>query len=73
VRPEYLETIENMNLDKEISNQAAFDDLFSDMEVVDKSWIYSQYDSMVQTNTIKGPGSLMVLQLESKRLEKLYL
>jgi phosphoribosylformylglycinamidine synthase len=30
----------------------------SDIEVVDKSWIYSQYDSMVQTNTIKGPGSL---------------
>ncbi|MFA7084989.1 MAG: AIR synthase related protein, partial [Arcobacteraceae bacterium] len=31
---------------------------FCDMEVVDKSWVYSQYDSMVQTNTIKGPGSL---------------
>ena len=57
-KPTYLEDIENINLDKEISNQAAFDDLFSDMEVVDKSWVYSQYDSMVQTNTIKGPGSL---------------
>ncbi|MFY9094256.1 AIR synthase related protein, partial [Aliarcobacter butzleri] len=39
-------------------NQVVFDELFSDMEVVDKSWVYSQYDSMVQTNTIKGPGSL---------------
>jgi phosphoribosylformylglycinamidine synthase len=28
------------------------------MEVVDKSWVYNQYDSMVQTNTVKGPGSL---------------
>lgn len=28
------------------------------MEVVDKAWIYEQYDSMVQTNTIKAPGSL---------------
>ena len=56
--PEYLKTISNVNMDKQISNQIAFDDLFSDMEVVDKSWIYSQFDSMVQTNTIKGPGSL---------------
>ena len=57
-KPKYLDGIENITLDKEISNQTAFDDLFSDMEVVDKSWVYSQYDSMVQTNTIKGPGSL---------------
>ena len=56
--PEYLKTVANVTMDKEISNQIAFDELFSDMEVVDKSWIYSQFDSMVQTNTIKGPGSL---------------
>ena len=56
--PEYLKTISNVNMDKQISNQIAFDELFCDMEVVDKSWIYSQFDSMVQTNTIKGPGSL---------------
>ncbi|MBU3015685.1 phosphoribosylformylglycinamidine synthase subunit PurL [Poseidonibacter lekithochrous] len=57
-KPAYLDGLEDIKLDKEISNQAAFDDLFSDMEVVDKSWVYNQYDSMVQTNTIKGPGSL---------------
>jgi phosphoribosylformylglycinamidine synthase len=57
-KPAYLEDIENIKLDKEFSNQIVFDELFSDMEVVDKSWVYSQYDSMVQTNTIKGPGSL---------------
>lgn len=56
--PEYLKEIANITLDKKISNQEAFDMMFSDMEVVDKSWVYSQYDSMVQTNTIKGPGSL---------------
>ncbi|WP_418179845.1 phosphoribosylformylglycinamidine synthase subunit PurL [Aliarcobacter lanthieri] len=56
--PEYLKNIANVSLDKQISNQIAFDELFSDMEVVDKSWIYSQFDSMVQTNTIKRPGSL---------------
>jgi phosphoribosylformylglycinamidine (FGAM) synthase-like enzyme len=27
------------------------------MEVVDKHWLYEQYDSMVQTNTVKGPGT----------------
>ncbi len=56
--PEYLKTIANITMDKEISNQIAYDELISDMEVVDKSWIYTQFDSMVQTNTIKGPGSL---------------
>ncbi|MDY0327662.1 MAG: phosphoribosylformylglycinamidine synthase subunit PurL [Arcobacteraceae bacterium] len=57
-KPVYLETIENVTMDKNISNQEAYDALMSDIEVVDKSWIYTQFDSMVQTNTIKGPGSL---------------
>ena len=57
-KPEYLKTIKDITLDKEISNQEVFDKLFSDMEVVDKSWVYNQYDSMVQTNTVKGPGTL---------------
>ncbi|MGB6329056.1 MAG: phosphoribosylformylglycinamidine synthase subunit PurL [Halarcobacter sp.] len=57
-KPEYLNDIENVDMNKEFSNQIVFDNLFSDMEVVDKSWVYNQYDSMVQTNTIKGPGSL---------------
>ncbi len=56
--PEYLKTIKDIKLDKNISNQEAFDALWSDMEVVDKSWVYNQYDSMVQTNTVKGPGQL---------------
>ncbi len=56
--PAYLKDIANITLDKNISNQDAFDSMFSDMEVVDKSWVYSQYDSMVQTNTIEGPGTL---------------
>ncbi|PPK60140.1 phosphoribosylformylglycinamidine synthase [Malaciobacter marinus] len=56
--PEYLKDIKNILLDKNISNQEAFDAMFSDMEVVDKSWVYNQYDSMVQTNTVKGPGKL---------------
>jgi len=57
-KPAYLNGIEDFVMDKKISSQDAFDSMFSDMEVVDKSWVYNQYDSMVQTNTIKGPGTL---------------
>ncbi|RXJ54576.1 phosphoribosylformylglycinamidine synthase subunit PurL [Candidatus Marinarcus aquaticus] len=56
--PVYLKDIANITLDKKITNQEAFDAMFADMEVVDKSWVYNQYDSMVQTNTVKGPGTL---------------
>ncbi|MCJ8326553.1 MAG: phosphoribosylformylglycinamidine synthase subunit PurL [Campylobacterales bacterium] len=57
-KPKYLNEIGNIVLDQNISNQKAFEDMFSDMEIVDKSWVYKQYDSMVQTNTLKGPGTL---------------
>jgi len=57
-KPEYLSDIENIDMSKEISPQEAFEALISDMEVVDKSYVYNQYDSMVQTNTVKGPGKL---------------
>jgi phosphoribosylformylglycinamidine synthase len=57
-KPAYLETIKDIALDKNISNQEAFDAMFGDIEVVDKAFIYDQYDSMVQTNTVKGPGKL---------------
>jgi phosphoribosylformylglycinamidine synthase len=57
-KPKYLETIEDVKFDKELADQTIFDKMWSSIEVVDKSWIYDQYDSMVQTNTIKGPGKL---------------
>lgn len=59
-KPKYLEKIKDTTVNdfEKISNDKAFDKLFSSMEVVDKSWVYEQYDSMVQTNTTKGPGSL---------------
>ena len=56
--PEYLKTIKDIKMDREISSTEAFDILWKSLEVVDKSFIYNQYDSMVQTNTIKGPGTL---------------
>ena len=59
-RPAYLDEISGKNIDsyKRVDNQTAFEKLIASMEVVDKAWIYEQYDSMVQTNTTKAPGSL---------------
>ncbi len=59
-RPKYLDEIKDKGIDdfERVENQQAFEQLMSSMEVVDKAWIYEQYDSMVQTNTTKAPGSL---------------
>ncbi|KIM03943.1 MAG: phosphoribosylformylglycinamidine synthase [Sulfurovum sp. AS07-7] len=59
-RPAYLDDVNKKTINdyNTVSNQEAFEKLFSSLEVVDKAWIYNQYDSMVQTNTIKAPGSL---------------
>ncbi|MEA1913751.1 MAG: phosphoribosylformylglycinamidine synthase subunit PurL [Campylobacterota bacterium] len=57
-KPAYLETIEDIDMDADVPLQDAFETMFSDMEIVDKSFVYDQYDSMVQTNTVKGPGKL---------------
>ncbi len=59
-KPKYLEYIKETSIDTvpHIDNQEAFEKLISSLEVVDKSWVYTQYDSMVQTNTVKHPGTL---------------
>ncbi|MBL0707956.1 MAG: phosphoribosylformylglycinamidine synthase subunit PurL [Sulfurimonas sp.] len=59
-RPSYLDALASVSINdfKKVSNQEAFETLVKSMEVVDKSWIYTQYDSMVQTNTIKNGGML---------------
>ena len=59
-KPKYLETIKDITIESftKVDDEEAFDRLFSALEVVDKNWIYEQYDSMVQTNTTKHPGSL---------------
>ena len=58
--PKYLSEIKNVKLSdfEAVDNQAAFEKLIASMEVVDKGWIYQQYDSMVQTNTVKKGGEL---------------
>ncbi len=59
-RPAYLDTIAGISIDQfeTPSNQEAFEKMIAAMEVVDKSWVYTQYDSMVQTNTVKKGGML---------------
>ena len=57
-RPAYLDGLKPIDLGEfdDLSSQDIFESLWSDAEIVDKSFIYDQYDSMVQTNTVKGPG-----------------
>ncbi|WP_415396575.1 phosphoribosylformylglycinamidine synthase subunit PurL [Sulfurimonas sp. CS5] len=59
-KPAYLDELHSVTINDfdKVSNQDAFETLTKSMEVVDKSWIYTQYDSMVQTNTIKNGGML---------------
>ncbi len=59
-RPEYLDALAETTLEDfpKVDNQTAFETLIASLEVVDKAWVYNQYDSMVQTNTAKHPGSL---------------
>ncbi len=58
-KPAYLDEIKEIKADiSSLNVNEVFDKLAASPEVVDKSWIYKQYDSMVQTNTIKAPGSL---------------
>ena len=58
--PAYLDGIKETTIDdfEKVGNQEAFEKLIASMEVVDKSWVYEQYDSMVQTNTVKKGGQL---------------
>ena len=59
-RPAYLDVVNQKSLADfaKVANQKAFEKLLASLEIVDKAWVYDQYDSMVQTNTIKRPGSL---------------
>lgn len=61
-RPAYLDKIASENLcgcgPSKVSNSEAFDKIFADPEILNKSFIYDQYDANIGTNTIKKPGFL---------------
>jgi len=71
-KPIYLKDLGCVTINnfEKVSNQEAFEILTKSMEVVDKSWIYTQYDSMVQTNTIKKGGMLDASVIRVKENKK---
>jgi phosphoribosylformylglycinamidine synthase len=67
-RPQYLDEVNAKTVESypAVHDQVAYEKLFSSLEVVDKAWVYNQYDSMVQTNTTKAPGSLVASSIRVK-------
>lgn len=57
-RPNYLDEIKNIKTHFSIPKKEAFLKLFSDENVVDKGYIYTQFDSTVGTNSVKKSGYL---------------
>lgn len=58
--PEYLIKTRKFKKESlpEVKNiEEAFEKIFSSPNIASKKWVYEQYDSMVRTNTIVGPGS----------------
>lgn len=58
VKPKYLEEIQNYQFKLKIPAQEAFEKLLANENVSDKAYIYEQFDSSVQTNTLKSDGAL---------------
>lgn len=59
-KPSYLEKKHKFEINDLIepeSNCETFLKVFSSPNIVSKRWVFEQYDSMVRTNTIVGPGS----------------
>ncbi|EAJ5673126.1 phosphoribosylformylglycinamidine synthase subunit PurL [Campylobacter lari] len=57
-KPKYLDEIKNYQFKLNISTQEAFEKLLADENVSNKAYIYEQFDSSVQTNTLKSNGAL---------------
>lgn len=57
--PKYIHELRKFNfcpLPEPLSIEESFKKIFSSPNIVSKKWVYEQYDSMVRTNTIVGPG-----------------
>lgn len=67
-KPQYLENIKKIDFSnlKNIDNNTAFDMLLKDPHILNKSFIYDQYDANVGTNCIKKPGFLGAAALRVK-------
>lgn len=56
--PKYLDEVENLdeNILEKMDSKNLFMTLLKSPDIADKAWIYEQYDSRVQVNTIVGSG-----------------
>ncbi|EAJ1253815.1 phosphoribosylformylglycinamidine synthase subunit PurL [Campylobacter lari] len=57
-KPKYLDEIKSYQFKLNIPTQEAFEKLLADENVSNKAYIYEQFDSSVQTNTLKSDGAL---------------
>ncbi|HEG2581095.1 TPA: phosphoribosylformylglycinamidine synthase subunit PurL [Campylobacter lari] len=57
-KPKYLDGMKNYQFKLNIPTQEAFEKLLADENVSNKAYIYEQFDSSVQTNTLKSNGAL---------------
>jgi len=58
-KPAYLDEVQNYNLDEFDHPENHSETLLSVLaspNIASKRWVFEQYDSMVRTNTISGPG-----------------
>ncbi|MGK9368801.1 phosphoribosylformylglycinamidine synthase subunit PurL [Melioribacter sp. Ez-97] len=58
--PEYLKEITKLDFNEIPEPECiseTFEKIFSSPNIASKNWVYEQYDSMVRTNTVVGPGS----------------
>lgn len=71
-RPKYLDEIKNISLNSfaKVPNQEAFEKLLHNPHILNKNFIYDQYDANIQTNTIKQPGHLGAAVIRIKQTGK---
>jgi len=59
-KPDYLDEVQSFDsasLDHPTDHKAIFKKLLASPDVASKRWVYEQYDTMVRTNTVNGPGA----------------
>ncbi|MDZ7715756.1 MAG: phosphoribosylformylglycinamidine synthase subunit PurL [Balneolaceae bacterium] len=59
-RPKYLDETQNFDvdsLDHPTDHNEILNKLLSSPNVASKRWVHEQYDTMVRTNTVNGPGA----------------
>ncbi|EID4796273.1 phosphoribosylformylglycinamidine synthase subunit PurL [Campylobacter lari] len=57
-KPKYLDEIKSYQFKLSIPTQEAFEKLLANENISNKAYIYEQFDSSVQTNTLKSDGAL---------------